>query len=61
VHPASLPPSREYPPIRDDEIVARRKVVFSSRRNNKRIQTGFEFLVNGRIYDEITPLPRPAA
>ncbi|HEY6421154.1 MAG TPA: multicopper oxidase domain-containing protein [Candidatus Binataceae bacterium] len=52
-----ISPSREYPLIRDDEIVARRKVVFSSRRNSKRILTGFEFLVNGRLYDETSVDP----
>jgi FtsP/CotA-like multicopper oxidase with cupredoxin domain len=51
--PESLPPPRrEYPLIADSEIVARRRVEFSMRTGSKRILTGIEFLIDGRIYRE---------
>jgi len=51
--PDKLPvPTREYPLIRDDEIVARRKVVFTMNNGVKSILTGVEFLIGGQLYSE---------
>lgn len=51
--PDKLPtPTREYPLVRDDEIVARRKVVFTMKNGAKSILTGVEFLIGGRLYSE---------
>jgi suppressor of ftsI len=51
--PESLPPPRrEYPLIADSEIVARRRVEFTMRTGSKRILTGIEFLIDGRLYRE---------
>ena len=56
--PEKLPvPSREYPPISDAEIVARRTVTFSMKTGSKRILDGFEYLVDGELYqdDKVDP------
>jgi suppressor of ftsI len=51
--PETLPtPAREYPLIRDDEIAAHRKVVFTMRNGVKSILTGVEFLINNQLYSE---------
>ena len=51
--PKSLPPPRrEYPLIADREIVARRRVEFTMRTGSKRILTGIEFLIDGKLYQE---------
>ncbi len=51
--PDRLPtPTREYPLIRDDEIVNRRKVVFTMKNGVKSILTGVEFLIGGQLYSE---------
>jgi len=51
--PEKLPiPSREYPLISDAEIVARRTVTFSMKTGSKRIIDGFEYLVDGEMYQE---------
>jgi len=51
--PDKLPtPAREYPLIRDDEIVGRRKVVFTMKNGVKSILTGVEFLIGGQLYSE---------
>ena len=51
--PISLPtPGREYPPIGDSEIVARRTVTFSMKTGSKRIIDGFEYLVDGQLFQE---------
>jgi suppressor of ftsI len=51
--PAELPiPSREYPSIGDNEIVARRTVTFSMTTGSKRIINGFEYLIDGQLYQE---------
>jgi len=51
--PETLPaPRREYPLITDSEIVARRRVEFTMRTGSKRILTGIEFLIDGRLYRE---------
>jgi FtsP/CotA-like multicopper oxidase with cupredoxin domain len=51
--PEKLPiPSREYPLISDAEIVARRTVTFSMKTRSKRIIDGFEYLVDGEMYQE---------
>jgi suppressor of ftsI len=51
--PERLPtPTREYPLIRDDEIVARRKVVFTMKNGVTSILTGVEFLIGGQLYSE---------
>jgi FtsP/CotA-like multicopper oxidase with cupredoxin domain len=53
VIPERLPtPSREYPLISDSEIVARRTVTFSMKTGSKRIIDGFEYLVDGQLYQE---------
>jgi suppressor of ftsI len=51
--PDELPiPAREYPLIGDDEIVARRTVTFSMTTGSKRIIDGFEYLIDGQLYQE---------
>jgi suppressor of ftsI len=51
--PDQLPiPSREYPPISDAEIVAQRTVTFSMKTGSKRIIDGFEYLIDGELYQE---------
>jgi FtsP/CotA-like multicopper oxidase with cupredoxin domain len=51
--PESLPvPIREYPLIQDSEIVARRTVTFSMSTGSKRIIDGFEYLIDGELYQE---------
>jgi suppressor of ftsI len=51
--PGSLPiPTREYPLIQDNEIVARRTVTFTMTTGSKRIIDGFEYLVDGELYQE---------
>jgi FtsP/CotA-like multicopper oxidase with cupredoxin domain len=51
--PEKLPvPTREYPPISDSEIVARRTVTFSMKTGSKRIIDGFEYLIDGELYQE---------
>jgi suppressor of ftsI len=51
--PEKLPvPSREYPLISDSEIVARRTVTFTMTTGSKRIIDGFEYLVDGELYQE---------
>lgn len=56
--PETLPtPTREYPLIRDDEIVARRTVTFSMSTGSKRIVDGIEYLINGELYREGTVDP----
>jgi suppressor of ftsI len=51
--PERLPtPKREYPLIRDDEIVQRRKVVFTMKNGVRSILTGIEFLIGGQLYSE---------
>jgi suppressor of ftsI len=51
--PAKLPtPSREYPLISDAEITARHTVTFSMKTGSKRIINGFEYLVDGELYQE---------
>jgi FtsP/CotA-like multicopper oxidase with cupredoxin domain len=56
--PDRLPtPSREYPLIGDNEIVARRTVTFSMTTGSKRIIDGFEYLIDGKLYQEGTVDP----
>jgi suppressor of ftsI len=56
--PEKLPiPTREYPLISDAEIVARRTVTFSMKTGSKRIIDGFEYLVDGQLYQEGTVAP----
>jgi suppressor of ftsI len=51
--PTNLPtPSREYPLISDSEIVARHTVTFTMTTGSKRIIDGFEYLVDGQLYQE---------
>ncbi|MBV9224212.1 MAG: multicopper oxidase family protein [Acidobacteriaceae bacterium] len=51
--PSSLPtPLREYPLIDDSEILARRTIVLSMKKTNRRILTGYEFLIDNRLYEE---------
>lgn len=51
--PDELPtPAREYPLISDAEITARRSVTFSMKTGSKRIIDGFEYLVDGELYQE---------
>jgi suppressor of ftsI len=51
--PDRLPtPSREYPLIKDDEIGARRTITFSMTTGSKRIIDGFEYLIDGQLYQE---------
>jgi suppressor of ftsI len=53
VIPDKLPtPSREYPLISDSEIRARRTVTFSMTTGSKRIIDGFEYLIDGQLYQE---------
>jgi len=49
--PEKLPlPGREYPPISDSEIVARRTVTFTMKTGSKRIVEGTEYLIDGELY-----------
>jgi suppressor of ftsI len=49
--PEKLPtPTREYPLIGDSEIAARRTVTFTMKTGSKRIIDGFEYLVDGELY-----------
>jgi len=51
--PQDLPlPSREYPLITNDEIVKRRTITFTMRTGSTSILTGFEFLLDGQLYEE---------
>ena len=51
--PQKLPvPTREYPLISDSEIVHRHKVTFTMQTGSKRILDGFEYLVDGELYQE---------
>jgi FtsP/CotA-like multicopper oxidase with cupredoxin domain len=51
--PETLPtPTREYPVISDAEVVARRTVTFTMKTGSKRILDGFEYLINGELYQE---------
>lgn len=51
--PERLPvPAREYAPISDAEIAARRTVTFSMKTGSKRILDGFEYLIDGELYQE---------
>ncbi len=57
--PQTLPtPSREYPLIADSEIATRRVVTFSMKTGSKRILDGFEYLVDGKLYEEGMVDPR---
>lgn len=56
--PEKLPvPHREYPLISDSEVVARRTVTFSMKTGSKRIIDGFEYLIDGQLYqqDKVDP------
>jgi suppressor of ftsI len=51
--PNELPtPTREYPLISDAEIAARRTVTFSMKTGSKRIIDGFEYLIDGELYQD---------
>jgi len=51
--PVRLPtPTREYPLISDAEIAAQRTVTFSMKTGSKRVIDGFEYLVDGELYQE---------
>ena len=51
--PASLPtPTREYPLIADSEITGRHTVTFTMTTGSKRIIDGYEYLVDGVLYQE---------
>jgi suppressor of ftsI len=51
--PAKLPvPTREYPLITDAEITARHTVTFTMTTGSKRIINGFEYLIDGELYQE---------
>jgi suppressor of ftsI len=51
--PAKLPiPTREYPFITDAEIAARHTVTFTMTTGSKRIIDGFEYLIDGQLYQE---------
>lgn len=41
--------TREYPPISDSEIVARRTVTFTMKTGSTQIIDGFEYLVDGEL------------
>jgi suppressor of ftsI len=57
--PDKLPiPGREYPLISDAEIAARRTVTFSMKTGSKRIINGFEYLIDGELYQEGTVDPQ---
>jgi suppressor of ftsI len=57
--PEKLPtPTREYPLIKDSEIVARRTITFTMKTGSKRIIDGFEYLIDGQLYQEGTVDPR---
>jgi FtsP/CotA-like multicopper oxidase with cupredoxin domain len=57
--PDKLPtPSREYPLISDAEIGSRRVVTFSMKTGSERIVDGFEYLVDGQLYQEGKVDPR---
>ncbi|HVN63693.1 MAG TPA: multicopper oxidase domain-containing protein, partial [Candidatus Binataceae bacterium] len=56
--PKKLPvPVREYPLIPDSEIAARRTVTFSMTTGSKRIIDGYEYLIDGELYqqDKVDP------
>jgi suppressor of ftsI len=51
--PERLPiPAREYPLITDAEITRRHTVTFSMKTGSKRILDGFEYLIDGQLYQE---------
>lgn len=51
--PKQLPvPTREYPLISDAEISAHHTVTFSMKTGSKRILDGFEYLIDGELYEE---------
>jgi suppressor of ftsI len=51
--PQTLPtPTREYPLITDAEIAARHTVTFSMKTGSKRIIDGYEYLIDGELYQE---------
>jgi suppressor of ftsI len=57
--PEKLPtPTREYPLIGDSEIAARRTVTFTMQTGSKRIIDGFEYLVDGELYQNEKVDPR---
>jgi FtsP/CotA-like multicopper oxidase with cupredoxin domain len=59
VIPEKLPtPTREYPLIGDSEIAARRTVTFTMQTGSKRIIDGFEYLVDGELYQNEKVDPR---
>lgn len=52
--PAALPiPEREYPPIADGEIVAKRTITYTEGPNST-LLTGFGFYIDGELYDEMS-------
>jgi len=56
--PEKLPvPTREYPWISDTEIVAHRTITFSMKTGSQRIIDGFEYLIDGELYqaDKVDP------
>src|SRR6201986_814367 len=51
--PGVLPtPNREYPFIGDEEIRVRRTIVLSMREKSQRILTGWEFLIDNKLWEE---------
>jgi suppressor of ftsI len=57
--PAKLPkPTREYPIIKDSEIVAHRKFLFGQGPRQD-LLTGFGFTINGVLYQEMVCATRP--
>ena len=51
--PRSLPtPTREYPLVSPQEVVARRTITFTDGPTNV-LLTGFGFYINGELYDEM--------
>jgi len=57
--PTSLPtPTREYPLISDSEITGRHTVTFTMTTGSKRIIDGFEYLVDGELYQEFKVDPQ---
>jgi suppressor of ftsI len=58
--PATLPtPTREYPPIGESEIVARRSLTFSENSPATDVLTGVDFWIDGKLYDEMRIDARP--
>jgi FtsP/CotA-like multicopper oxidase with cupredoxin domain len=63
--PRSLPkPTREYPVIKDSDIVAKRKFVFNQGNGDqipavKGLLTGFGFVINDQLYQEMECPSRP--